>query len=146
MCPHPTSDTHPLHSLGASPLVSLSFNFLISIFELNIPTHKSVEKMKKFIMSGVLRVKSENCKKMITCSSGDKECALQCRRLGFNPWVGKIPWRREWQPTPVFLPGESHGQRSLAGYSPWGGKKSDMTEATKTLTFNPNSAQCSVMT
>ena len=102
--------------------------------------------MKKFIMSGVLRVKSENSKKMITCSSGDKDCALQCRRLGFNPWVGKIPWRREWQPTPVFLPGESHGQRSLAGYSPWGGKKSDMTEATKTLTFNPNSAQCSVMT
>ena len=37
---------------------------------------------------------------------------------GFDPWVGKIPWRRAWQPTPVFLPGESHGQRSLAGYSP----------------------------
>ena len=36
----------------------------------------------------------------------------------FNPWVGKIPWRRKWQPTPVFLPGKSHGQRSLAGYSP----------------------------
>ena len=41
----------------------------------------------------------------------------QHRRPGFNPWVGKIPWRRKWQPTPVFLPGESHGQRSLAGYS-----------------------------
>ena len=38
----------------------------------------------------------------------------------FNPWVGKIPWRREWLPTPVFLPGEFHGQTSLAGYSPWG--------------------------
>ena len=38
------------------------------------------------------------------------------RRLKFNPWVGKIPWRRTWQPTPVFLPGESHEQRSLAGY------------------------------
>ena len=37
---------------------------------------------------------------------------------GFNPWVGKIPWRRAWQPTPEFLPGESHGQRSLVGYSP----------------------------
>ena len=45
---------------------------------------------------------------------------LQFRRPGVNPWVGTIPWRREWQPTPVFLPGESHGQRSLAGYSPWG--------------------------
>ena len=42
------------------------------------------------------------------------------RKHGFNLWVGKIPWRREWQPTPVFLPGESYGQRSLVGYSPWG--------------------------
>ena len=41
---------------------------------------------------------------------------LPCGRPGFDPWVGKIPWRREWQPTPVFLPGESYGQRSLAGY------------------------------
>ena len=50
------------------------------------------------------------------------------RRYAFGPWVGKIPWRREWQPTPVFLPGESHGQRSLAGYCPWVRKESDMTE------------------
>ena len=41
-------------------------------------------------------------------------------RLGFDPWVENIPWRRAWQPTPAFLPGESHGQRSLAGYSPCG--------------------------
>ena len=47
-----------------------------------------------------------------------KESACQCRRDGFNPWVRKIPWRRKWQRTPAFLPGESHGQRSLAGYSP----------------------------
>ena len=47
---------------------------------------------------------------------------LQCRKPEFNPWVGKIPWGRAWQPTPVFLPGECHGQRSLAGYSPWGCK------------------------
>ena len=49
---------------------------------------------------------------------GSKEHTWQCRRckrLGFDPWVGKIPWRRKWPPTPVFLPGESHGQRSLAG-------------------------------
>ena len=45
-----------------------------------------------------------------------------------DTWVRNIPWRREWQPTPVFLPGESHGQRSLAGYSPWGQKESDTTE------------------
>ena len=47
---------------------------------------------------------------------------LQCRRSRFDPWVGKIPWRRKWQPTPVFLPGEAHGQRRLAGYSTWGHK------------------------
>ena len=46
----------------------------------------------------------------------------------FDPWVGKIPWRRKWQPTPVFLLGKSHGQRSLAGDSPWGYKESDTTE------------------
>ena len=51
------------------------------------------------------------------------------KRLGFDPWVGNIPWRRRtWQPTPVFLPGESHGQRSLAGYSPSGHKELDTTE------------------
>ena len=50
------------------------------------------------------------------------------RRPGFDPWVGKIFWRRSWQPTPVFLPRESHGQRSLQGCSPWGRKESDTTE------------------
>ena len=54
----------------------------------------------------------------------------RCKRPGFDPWVGKIPWRRAWQPTLVFLPGESHGQKSLAGYSPWGHKDSDTTEVT----------------
>ena len=51
-----------------------------------------------------------------------RESACQDRRLGFHPWVGKIPWRWkwQWQPTPVFLPGKSYGQRSLAGYSPRG--------------------------
>ena len=56
---------------------------------------------------------------------------LQCGRPGFSPWVGKISWRRKWLPPPVFLPGESHGQRSLTGYSPWGCKESDTTEATE---------------
>ena len=49
------------------------------------------------------------------------------QEMWFDPWVGKIPWRRKWQPTPVFLPGKCHGQRSLVGYSPWGCKESDMT-------------------
>ena len=48
---------------------------------------------------------------------------LQCERPGFDPWVGKIPWRKKLQPTPVSLPGKSHGQRTLAGYSPWGCKR-----------------------
>ena len=50
------------------------------------------------------------------------------RRCRFDPWVVKIPWRRAWQSTPVFLPAESHRQRSLAGYSPWGRKQSDMAK------------------
>ena len=54
----------------------------------------------------------------------------------FHPWVGKIPWRREWLPTPVFLPGEFHGQRSLRGYSPWGHKELDTTEQL-TLSLSP---------
>ena len=52
-----------------------------------------------------------------------KEFACQCTRPGFDPWVLKVPWRREWQLTPVFLPGKSHGQRSLLVYSPWGRKR-----------------------
>ena len=56
-----------------------------------------------------------------------KESACQCRTHGFEPWVWKIFWRKKWQPTPVFLYGKSQGQRSLAGYSPWGRKESDMT-------------------
>ena len=64
-----------------------------------------------------------------------KESTCHCRRhkrLGFNPWVGK-PWSRKWQPTPLFLPGEFHGQRNLVGYSPWGCKESDMTEQLSTI-------------
>ena len=56
------------------------------------------------------------------------------RKCKFNPWVKKIPWGRKWQLTPVFLPGKSHGQRSQAGYSPWGHKESDTTEKINTYT------------
>ena len=60
-----------------------------------------------------------------------KEPTCQCGRRSrcrFDPWVGKTPWRRKWQSTPVFLPGESHGRRGLVGYSPRGRKESDTTE------------------
>ena len=57
-------------------------------------------------------------------ASGE-ESTCQCRRLGFDPWVQKIPWSRKWQPTLIFLPGKSHGQWSLAGYSPLGHREMD---------------------
>ena len=65
--------------------------------------------------------------------SGERTCLQDRRhqRCGFDSWIGKIPWRRAQQPTPVFLPGESHGERSLAGYSPWSHKKSNMIEVTE---------------
>ena len=69
--------------------------------------------------------------KVLPGGASGKEPICQCwshKRLRFDPWVGKIPWRRAWQPTPIFLPGESHGQRSLASYSPLGRKGSDATE------------------
>ena len=56
------------------------------------------------------------------------EYCLHCGIPGFDLWVGKIPWRRKWQSIPVFLPGKSHGQRSLVGYSLWGRKELDTTE------------------
>ena len=73
-----------------------------------------------------------------------KESAWQCRRhkrLGFSPWVGKIPWRRKWQPTPVFLPGKPHGQKSLAGCSSWVCKDLDMTEHACAMTTPISTSQ-----
>ena len=60
-----------------------------------------------------------------------KEPTCQCRRCGSNPWVWKIPWRRKWQPTPIFLPRKSHGWRSLASYSSQGFKRVNHDLATK---------------
>ena len=66
-----------------------------------------------------------------------KESSCNARDLGsFDPWVRKIPWRREWLPTPVFLPGKSHGQGSLAGYSSWGHKRVGHGWVTNTFTFH----------
>ena len=57
------------------------------------------------------------------------------REHGLDTWIRKIPWRREWEPTPVFLPGESHGERSLAGYGPWSRKEADTTERLTGFSF-----------
>ena len=59
-----------------------------------------------------------------------RESICQCRRCRFDTWVGKICFSRKWQPIPVFLPGKFHGQRSLVGYSPWGGKELDKPQCT----------------
>ena len=75
----------------------------------------------------------------ISRSLSGKQSSYQFRRLktlGFDPWVRKIPWIRKWQPSPVFLPRESHGQKSLVGCSPWGCKESDTTEHTHMLSIN----------
>ena len=65
-------------------------------------------------------------------ASGE-ESTCQCRRLRFYPWVGKMPWKRKWHLTAVFLPGKCHGQRGLVGYSPWGHKELDTTEQLSTI-------------
>ena len=64
-----------------------------------------------------------------------KESFCQFKRCRFNPWVGKIPWRKKWQPTLVFLPRRFHGQRNLAGYSPWGQKRDRHDSVTKQQLF-----------
>ena len=76
-----------------------------------------------FCIAGLLGFPGGSDGKESTCNAGE---------LGLVPGLVKIPWRRTWQPTPVFLPGEAHGQRSLAGCSPWGRKESDTTERLST--------------
>ena len=73
------------------------------------------------------------CNLFLPGGASGKEPTCQCRRCKrcrFDPWVRKIPWRRKWQPTPVFLSGKSHGQRSLVGRGLWDWKESDATEYT----------------
>ena len=85
----------------------------------------------------VFKVETQQIKTRPTCftsSASGKDSACQCRRcggVGFDLSVWKTPWRRKWQPTPVFLPGKSQGQRSLEGYRPWGHKGSDTTAHTQ---------------
>ena len=98
---------------------------------------KSSLNIWKFSVHVLLKPSLENLEHYFASMWDDGNCVvvwlpwwlcLQCRRPGFNPWIGKISWRRKWQPTPVFLPGKSLGWRNLVGYSPWGHKESDTTE------------------
>ena len=76
---------------------------------------------------------------------GGKDSACNGRGPSFDPWVKKIPWRRKWQPTPVFWPGEFHGQRRLAGYNPWGSRvRHDWGTNTFTLSLFHNIVQQSL--
>ena len=76
----------------------------------------------------VAKTRSQRIEGGIPCGSDGKESAHQYRRCRFDPWVWKIPWRRKWHSTLVFLPVKSHGQRNLVGYSPCGCKELDMTD------------------
>ena len=79
----------------------------------------------------ILKLKLSNAKNGLPWWLSGKESACQYRRCKFDPWVGKISWRRKWQATPVFLPRKSPGQKSLVGYSPWGCKRVRHDLATK---------------
>ena len=111
---------------------STGLSFLLLILWENFPSmefkyyhHVQVTKLHKLLFGGYLCFshgldtvifKFSNIWYFIRIPSwlSGKESACQCRRCAFDPWVGKIPWRRKWQPTSVFLPGKSHGHRSLA--------------------------------
>ena len=114
----------PTHSLGLpSHLVSRR---CLPIHSLGLPSHLVSRRcLPTHSLGLVLMVKK-------TCLP-----AQRCTRHGFDPRARESPWRRAWQPTPIFLPGESHGQRSLAVYTLWGRKESDTTER---LTHNAKSA------
>ena len=96
----------------------------------------------------ILRTSKKECR--LPCWLSGKELTCQCRRhrrCEFSPGVGKIPWRRKWQPPPVFLWGKFHGQRNhVADYSPWGSQESDMTQQlnnNKNPTCSPGSPRLS---
>ena len=97
----------------------LNFGVRFSLFALDLPNH----------LSHCL----VTCEEMLHFPCFSLSWVSLVAQMVKNPpamwetWVGKIPWRRAWQPTPVLLPGESHGWRSLAGHSPWGRKASDTT-------------------
>ena len=110
------------HKVGSSVCVGVGVWYWITVWETALPRTEFSYKLRR-------------CRARMGFPGGasGKEPACQCKgwkRCGFDPWIGKIPWRRTWQPTSVCLPGESYSQRSLAGYSPWGHRESDRTEAT----------------
>ena len=106
-------------------------------------------KFKKRLIEPVTMLSSEKAKtnSLVSALKGlprwlsGKEPTCQCRKCRFDLWVRKILWRSKWQPIPVFLPGEFHGQRSMTGYSPRGHKESNTTEQLSTHTFSSQTPQ-----
>ena len=123
---------HMAHSRGCSHLQMINFK---SIMNTNFEKEDGRISLKccigaktKSLWSSLFKIKYMS--QRLPCWLSGKESACQCRslrRLGFDPQFGKIPWKRKWQPTPVFLPGKSHGQRSLVGYSHGVAKELDVT-------------------
>ena len=121
---------HSWFPLGLTGLISLQQSKGLSRVLLQHQSSKvSILQRSTFFMVQQLSHASTTTGKTIALTildSDSRESTCQCRRPRFDSWVGKVPWRREWLPTPVFLPGESHGERSLAGYSPRWLKELDM--------------------
>ena len=117
------------------PCFLLQVDKLIIILQMKILKSKSMRNLPRVAHLGKdrARFKAYSVLQQIPCLlrwlSG-KESTNQCRskRHRFNPWVGKMPWRRKRQPSPIFLPWKPRGQRSLVGYSSWGGNELDTTE------------------
>ena len=106
--------------------------WFIATFQAYLLIEFKVESLLWMILSLISHI----CLSISLC--GYKEPACQCRRHKrpwYDPWVGKIPWRRAWHPTPVFLPGESHGQRSLVGFRPWVAKSWAWLRPLSTYTY-----------
>ena len=126
--PSPLSD--PVDLQGDTPLTSLTRFFSGSIYPFSFQKQNLWFRVQQHTLPprdkaiSVFLIKFTGLPRWLS----GKESTSQCRRPKFNSWVGNIPWRRKWQPIPVFFPGKSHGQRSLVGYSPWGHKELDTTE------------------
>ena len=132
---------------GSHSAVSISADFWVPVrpgtrqfqkeFECRIFSLTAVSFLQTvcFVVVVVIKVRAFLEDHCILKQQGDQGFLdyVQCGRPEFDPWVGKIPWRRAWQPTSVFLPGEFPMERSLGGYSPWGLKESDTTEQLRTV-------------
>ena len=117
----------PLSTRICSISYTLNLWWYLTISSSSVPFSfclQSFPSSESFLMSGLFTSvgqRNSPCNEYL-------ELISQCRRCRFNPWVGKILWRRKWLPTLVYLPGESNGHRSLEVYTPWGLKESDMTD------------------